>query len=209
LMQLSLEDDTDPRVPYRVANLLAGRGRIAGAIAAYRRTVELDPSRPLVFFRLGMAYKENGDRQRAVYAFEQALMRSTPKSRVHSLAEWEVVKLSFGVIAEAGFANGIEGRSSTTPAGSPVEVYRSTDTRMAWWARVSPPMIGRIDKIEVRWIEPSGTLAKSHSLEAERRVFTSSHMEFDSGPGPAPGVWQVNAVLDGEIVHRDQIRVLP
>ena len=93
-------------MPFRVGELLAAQGRQAEAIEAYRRTVKLDPTRALVFFRLGLAYREIGERHRAVYAFEQASLRAGPGNVLQRRADWEVEKLTFTIVPESGVSEG-------------------------------------------------------------------------------------------------------
>jgi predicted Zn-dependent protease len=69
-------EPNDPRVPFRIGEILYQAKRYPGAVAAYRRTVRLDPSRARVFYKLGLAYKAAGERHRAVFALEQALRRA-------------------------------------------------------------------------------------------------------------------------------------
>ena len=182
-------------------------GRISGAIAAFRRTTELDSSRSKVFYRLGMAYKASGDRQRAVYAFEQALERSSPSSKVHSQVRWELVKLSFGVISESGFADGQLGRRAQTPAGNPVDFYPADAGTLAWWGRISPPLLAKRDAIRLRWRSPSGRIVMQEAGDLVTRVFLRSMLEFPSGEPPETGTWAVEVMLDDETVYRTQTRV--
>ncbi|MBW2387939.1 MAG: M48 family metalloprotease [Deltaproteobacteria bacterium] len=204
LTNLSVEDPRDPRVPFRIGDLLYETGRLDGAIAAYRRTIELDSARALVFYNLGIAYRDSGDRHRAVYALEQALKRGTRSGPLATRARWEVVKLTFGVIAEAGFGDGASESSGGTPAGKAVEQYPLETQQMVWWGRVSGPVLHEKDQIRIRWRDPAGKIVSEKVAEEAGRVHLISRLEM---PRVAPGEWVVEVLLDDGVVHRSAIRV--
>ena len=122
LARAEAAEPNDPRVPFRVGELLASQGRHAEAIAAYRRTVRLDPTHALVFFKLGRSYREIGERHRAVYAFEQASLRAGPGNVLQRRAEWEVEKLTFAIVPESGVSAGdaLAAAARPAPASQPV-----------------------------------------------------------------------------------------
>ncbi len=208
LADLASGDPNDPQIPFEIGNLLSDQGRLAGAISAYRRSAELDSSHALVFYRLGLAYKRSGDKQRAVYALEQAVQRSGPKSAVRNQSRWEIVKLTFGVVSESGFADGNLASESETPAGKTVRFYDPATTRLAWWGRVSPPLLGDVEKIQLRWRSPSGEIGFSGRPESVARVYLRSMLDLDQVAGPHPGKWRVEVLLEDEVVHRDEVSVL-
>ena len=101
----------DPGIQFRLGELEARSGRHAAASLAFRRTLELDPTRALVFFRLGESTKARGDAQQAIYAFEQAARRAGPAGNLRARADWEVVKLTFPVVVESGLTGAPEAGS--------------------------------------------------------------------------------------------------
>lgn len=204
LATVSIADPEDPRVPFRVGELLYESGRLAGAIAAYRRTIELDSARALVFYKLGIAYRDSGDRLRAVYALEQVLHRGTTSGPLATRARWEVVKLTFGVIAEAGFGDGTSASSGGTPAGKSVERYPLDAQRLVWWGRVSGPVLHQKDRIRIRWRDPTGSIIRESAAQDAGRVHLTSRLAM---PGALPGVWIVEVILDESVVYRSAIRV--
>lgn len=206
LTSLSAVDPQDPRVPYRIGDLLYETGRLDGAIAAYRRTIELDSARALVFYNLGIAYRDSGDRHRAVYALEQALKRGTTSETLATRARWEIIKLTFGVIAEAGFGNGTSQSSGGTPAGESVERYPLEPQQMAWWGRVSGPVLPEKDQIRIRWRNPAGKIVSDALAEDAGRVHLISRLTM---PQFDPGEWIVEVLLDQSVVYRSAIRVGP
>ncbi|MCP4036957.1 MAG: M48 family metalloprotease [bacterium] len=204
LADLSIADPEDPRVPFRVGDLLYASGRLDGAIASYRRTIELDSARALVFYKLGIAYRDAGERHLAVYALEQALQRSTTSASLTPRTNWEVLKLTFGVIAEAGFGDGTSEASGATPAGLPVEQYPPGTTELAWWGRVSGPVLPRKDQVRVRWRNPKGEIVREAIAEDAGRVFLTSRLPM---PSATEGAWTAEVILDEAVVHRSMITV--
>jgi predicted Zn-dependent protease len=81
---------TDPRIPFQIGELLYESGRYDEAADSYLRALRLDASRALVFFKLGEAFEAAGQSHRAVYAFEQAVLRTTETSELRKRSEWEI-----------------------------------------------------------------------------------------------------------------------
>jgi predicted Zn-dependent protease len=200
-------EPNDPRVPFRIGEILYQAERYPEAAAAYRRTVRLDPSRARVFYQLGLAYKAIGERHRAVFALEQALLRVGDSSALRRLAEWEVEKLTFAVVPEAGFADGSSARGADTPAGFSREAFRQGDPEMRWWARLGTHFADYVDKIEVHWIDPTGRLVQKKPAERLRGPYIGSRLEFGaSGAGPA-GSWRVEVHLEGDVIDSRSVEV--
>jgi len=196
----------DPRVPYRIGDLLLQSGRYESAVKAFRRTVALDPERPLVFYQLGEAYKGAGDRQRAVYAYEYAARLSGPLSTIRRRADWEVEKLTFSVIDQSGFADGIDAKEAATPLGAPRESYREGDPKLAWWGRMGPHFVPFADQVTVRWIAPDGRTVRDEAVAKLRKPYIGSVLEAPGG-GVEPGYWTVEVLLDGDRIERRSVRV--
>lgn len=204
LTTLSVVAPADPRIPFRIGDLLYQSGRLDGAIAAYRQTLELDPSRALVFYKLGIAYRDRGDRHRAVYALEQAAHRGNPTGKPATRARWEIVKLTFGVISTAGFADGSEVSRGGTPAGAAVSHYRRGADQLVWWGRVTGAVLSQKDRIRMRWRDDSGRVVGESAGENAGRLHLISRVPL---PVEASGVWSLEVLLDESIVHRSTIRV--
>jgi len=193
----------DPRIPYRIGELQFAAGRYAAASESYRRTAALDASRAKVFFKLGMAYREIGDRPSAVYAFEQAEVRAGPTSRMRERARWEVFKLTFAILIESGFADG--GKKGDTPVGTSRESFDASDRRMAWWGRVNPRFRAYVERFVVRWSDPSGRVVQEEYADEYGRTRVGSLVELDTDP--AIGIWSADLLLDGERVERFEVAV--
>jgi predicted Zn-dependent protease len=202
-------EPNDPRVPFRIGELLYQAERYPEAVAAYRRTVRLDPSRARVFYKLGLAYKAAGERHRAVFALEQALLRVGDASALRRRAEWEVEKLTFGVVEEAGFADGSTERGTDTPAGFSRETFREGDAQMRWWARLAKHFAGYAGEVSVRWIDPTGQVVQEEPAERIRGPYIGSRLEFgESGARPA-GSWVLEARLKEDVIERRSVEVQP
>lgn len=193
----------DPRVAYAMGEEFLELGDPHAAVTAFRRTVELDPRRAAVFYRLGLAYKAAGDRSRAVHALEEAARLAKRKVGVGARAAWELAKLDFGVVAESGFAEG--SGSGETPGGAPRESFAEDTTRIAWWCRVAPRFVDYTDTFVIRWRAPNGVVQQEGSGERSGRVYLES--QFDAATPLAPGPWTVEVLLDGDVVGRSTTRV--
>ncbi|MFT5694106.1 MAG: putative Zn-dependent protease [Myxococcota bacterium] len=204
LAVLSIADPEDPRVPFMIGDVLYESQRTEGAIAAYRRTIELDSARPLVFFKLGLAYRDAGDRHRAVYAFEQALRRSRASASLASRAQWENIKLTFGVIGEAGFASASAEASHGSPVDQQIQRYPAGTAQLVWWGRVSGPVLAQKKAIEVRWRDPTGAVVEQGTPDDAGRVYLASRIAPEV---VMQGEWRVEVILDERVVHRSSIQV--
>jgi predicted Zn-dependent protease len=202
-------EPNDPRVPFRIGEILYQAGRYPGAVAAYRRTVRLDPSRARVFYKLGLAHKAVGERHRAVFALEQALLRVGDSSPLQRSAEWEVEKLTFAVVPEAGIADGSTARGADTPAGFSREAFREGDPEMRWWARLGTHFVDHADKISVRWIDPTGRVVQEEPVERIRGPYIGSRLEFGASGAHPAGSWLVEARLEEDVIDSRSVEVRP
>ena len=202
-------EPADPRVPFQIGNLLGDAGRNADAIAAYQRTLRLDPSTALVFYRLGLAHKAAGNRHHAVYALEQAIARTSEGSDLGRRADWEIVKLTFPIIPEAGFADGLHGDGADTPAGHSRETFGDGDREIVWWARLGPRFVNIVDRIRVRWIDPTGAVVQEGPAVSLHRPYISSRVAWDAVAERPPGPWTVEVRLDDDVVDRRSVQVIP
>jgi predicted Zn-dependent protease len=197
----------DPRVPFRVGELLAEQGRFAEAATAYRRTVQLDPTRALVFFKLGLAYRQIGERHRAVYAFEQASLRAGPGNALQRRADWEVEKLTFAIVPESGVAAGDPLGSDVRPVPQPNASFAAGTPSIGWWARLGARFVPYSEKIRVRWKAPDGRVVQDEKAERPRRPYVGSVLEFGAGGANPPGTWTVEASIDDDVIDSQRFEV--
>ncbi len=200
---------SDPRVPFRVGDLLYERGRYAEAADSYLRTIQQDASRALVFFKLGLAFKGANQRHRAVYAFEQAALRTLDSSVLKQRAEWEIFKLTFASVEEAGFADDSDGKGIDTSTGGTETELAAGVSRLAWWARVGSRFLQYTDDFVVRWIEPSGDVAQEDAAEDRGGNLIGSVLELGEAETVAAGRWTVELVLENDVVDRRTVMIHP
>ena len=199
-------DPNDPRVHFHSAELLFESGRYAEAIERYRQTVRLDPTHALVFYRLGECHKALGERERAVFAFEQAALRAAEKSALRARADWEVIKLTFRLIEESGLADGERARGADTPLGASIESFPPGARRLAWWGRLGLRFQSALGHMRVRWRDPSGGVAGETPVVKLERPYAGSTLELPA-PGAAAGRWALEVLIDGDVIERREVRV--
>jgi predicted Zn-dependent protease len=197
-------DPGDPRIPFRIGELLDGAGRHREAVDAYTRTLALDSTRALVFFRLGESWSALGDRGRAVFAFEQARDRAGAQSALRSRAEWELAKQTYEVLLATGVAE-------ADPRGRPMlgvsrEELPPGAARVAWWGKLSPRFEAFAERISVRWTDPAGRVRGPSAVERLDRPWLGSVLALGSDPGDA-GLWSVEALIDDDVIDRRAFRV--
>jgi predicted Zn-dependent protease len=190
----------DPRIPFHAGELLFDAGRYEEAAVSYRHTLRLDASRGKVFFKLGLAYKEMGERHRAVYALEQAALRAGETSTLRRRANWEVLKLTFTIVPEAGFADGSRDERGDTPVGFAREEFREGDRRIAWWARIHPRFQSYIEALALRWTAPDGRVVQEEAVDEYSRPLVGSILALDDGA--TAGEWTAELLLGDELIDR-------
>ena len=202
-------EPADPRVPYRIGELLSEAGRPDEATVAYRRTLRLDPSRAMVFYKLGMAYKAMGDRHRAVYALEQAVARSGSASALRERAEWQVTQLTFTLLPEVGLADAGARREPSDWYGISEAEFPRGVTEIAWWARVSERFAHLEEKITVRWLDPNGAVVQEGVAEHRDSPYVAATLKLDSQGAERSGEWVVEALYEGDVIDHQRFVVRP
>jgi predicted Zn-dependent protease len=183
------EAGAQPSDHYDAGEAALAAGHYALAVREYQRTLELDPTRALVFMRLGEAYEGLGDRQRAVYAYEQAVRRAGSGGALRVRAELASERLTFTVI-EA------------------VELLADPDAReLEWRARLGRRFRGQTARMRLRWKGPGGAWRETPVAPAGREhavaVLALAPDEL------APESLTVEALLDDRPVLRRELAVAP
>jgi len=221
----------DPRIPFMIGEQLYASGRYDEAAASYLRATQLDASRALVFFKLGEAFEAAGQSHRAVYAFEQAILRTAEESDLRKRSEWEIYKLTFVPIEASGFAessisDAIDAASDALDAASDEPIAGSAEpnadaaeptvaefatgvSRIAWWARLGPRFRQYSDEFDVRWIEPSGRIALERSAKTRGSGMIGSALEFGRKKPAVAGRWTLELVLEDEVIDRQTFAIQP
>ena len=208
----------DPRVPFLIGELLYESGRYAEAAASYLRAIQLDASRALVFFKLGLAFKAAGQSHRAVYAFEQAALRTAEASELRKRSEWEIYKLTFVPIEVCGFVD--DSRSDAIDAAEAAAAdseptahgqsrakweFSTRTSQIAWWARLGPRFRQYADQFVVRWKAPSGEIAAQMRPRRRAADLIVSVLEFDDERMVNEGRWTLELVLKDDVIERQSV----
>jgi predicted Zn-dependent protease len=199
----------DPRLPFRRGELLEASGRTRAAIAAWRRALALDPSVALAYYHLGNACKAVGDRHDAAYYFEQAERRFKPGGAFQRRAQLALQTLSYPPVTAAGLADGRAGEGADTVAGGARETYRRGDGEFVWWARVDDRYGGLRKHVRVRWSDPNGATVQDSLAEALPNSHVAAHLALADSLRERYGVWQVEAVLGGQVIDRRSFSYQP
>lgn len=194
-------DAADPRLPFRRGELLERMGRYRQAALAYERAVRLDPTPGLAYLQAGRAFGAAGDRVRATYYTEQALRRLSPGGSLHRRATFELMTLVFPVIGDSGITVAANLRDLGRREEGSRNAFSAADGRLAWWARVSPRWVPNLDRLQLRWVDPSGSVVQEGSVERLSRAHAAAFLEI--GPAARSGSWRVDALLEGRVVHSD------
>jgi predicted Zn-dependent protease len=206
LREAEQREPNDARLPFRRGEWLRELGRREEAIAAWRRALALDPQVAMTYFQIGRTYQELGDRMNAVFYLEQAAPRFEPRGSGRLRSERLIRLLTNPVIAEAGFADGSDTKGGDTPAGRSREEFAAGAREVTWWARIEPEWLDRRGEIELVWSNPSGRVVQQAAAKPLRRPFVSASLRLADAP---PGIWQVEARLDGAAIDRRTFRVVP
>jgi predicted O-linked N-acetylglucosamine transferase (SPINDLY family) len=75
LRRAAAQDATNPAPSFHLGNLLALRGEMAAAIAAYERALQRAPTHPDLLVNLGIARDQNGDSAEAERCYREVLRR--------------------------------------------------------------------------------------------------------------------------------------
>lgn len=199
----------DPRLPYRRAEILEQAGRSAEAIAAWRRTVDLDPQQAQVLYRLGLAYKLAGDPRNAVFYLDQAARRFGERSELRKEARFEAFKLTFRPFEKSGLADGSAAGEADTVAGSSRERFSRGDEKAVWWGRLNPRYSDHVDDLHARWRDPSGAVRREAPLDVLSKPIFVSEFPLRASDDVAAGDWSVEILLEDDVLERRSFAVVP
>jgi predicted Zn-dependent protease len=202
-------DPGDPEIPFLRAEIHSRNDRLDEAIAAYRKTLRLDPTRALVHYQLGLAYKRDGDRQRATFYFEQARNRFGATSARRKQAQWEIEKLTFPVLVAGGLGGAADDEDVEMLSGQFRDEFRNDEVRAVWWARLGPRFARSASDIQIRWRGPAGAVRQEGPPEFEGDGVVRASLEIRGVAGAHPGRWQVEALLEDAVIDRREFTILP
>jgi len=160
--------------------------RCGGRVSA-RRLPRRQP--PSVLLALARAYRDAGDHRRAVFFAEQAVWRAGTKGTLRLQAERELERMIFPVVAESGFGDGPRGASRAHSARPRRRPSCTRATAPCMWARVSPHHLPWGGYITVRWIDPSGGVAREKKPRHFQRVYIADKYDFEDARA-VTGSWK-------------------
>lgn len=195
LTQGSLLSPTDPRIPIARADIAERRDDAAAAVEHLTRAVELDPTVPLVQYRLGLANRRLGNREKAIFYLELAAETFAPNSSGRRRADLQIDLITFELLEESGLS---DRRSGTTR-----EQFARGES-VVWWGEVAPRFVPHLPRFQVRWIGPVGELAHEETIPmgSLRRVTAA----FDTQDAPT-GDWLVEIEVGGSQVDTRSFRI--
>jgi predicted Zn-dependent protease len=199
----------DPQVPYRIGELLYERGRYQESAASFQRSIALDPAPALTFFKLGIALRDADQRHRAVYAFEQAALRTPATSQLQKRCEWEIFKLTFASIEHAFFTDDPDAEEFAPVSGIPQAEFTTEIAELVWKAQVGSRFISHIDHLEVRWLNPAGDIVQDKGAERSGKRQILSVLKFDPTHAPKAGQWKIELRLSNEVIERRTVLLRP
>ncbi len=179
----------DPRLALARADLAEKRGDLPAARVHLERAFEIDPSVPLVKYRLGLIHKQLDNRLTAVFYLEQAANGFSPQSSGRRNAELAIEQISFPVFEKSG----IRGRSE--------EEQRSVFARgetVTWHGKISHRFQTYNPELSVHWSSPSGVVVLADSVRMNPFGNVSSSLRTHDA---APGRWTVQVRLGDSLLE--------
>jgi hypothetical protein len=199
LLAAEAAEPADPRIPMQLAKIAEWRGDLDAAVAYLERALELDPEVALAHYELGLIHKRLGDRSQAVFHLEQALHAAGPNTSLRRRAELEIRSLSFPLLQEAGIGTG--GRLSREE-----RVRFKVGETVTWWGSLSRQVMSQNPILRVRWLDPTGRIAREESVRMDPFGVVSASLKTDSVP---TGVWEVRVTAGDSGLDRRSFVIEP
>jgi len=196
LIQAQKLQPGDPRVALLRADIAEQSDDLDLSCRQLQRAFEIDPSVPLVLYRLGRVHRKLGNRTRAVFYLEQAAMRFRPGSAGRRRAELEAERISFPVFESVGLTVASdEHAGDSVVRGEPV----------VWQAKLSPRFQTYNPEVRVTWTDPEGKVAQLDSVRMGALGNVSAQLSTRTVP---LGQWTVKVRISGELVDSRSFRVI-
>ncbi len=186
----------DPRLVLARADLAQERADLPAARLHLERAFEIDPSVPLVAYRLGLIHKQLANRSSAVFYLEQAVHGFSAHSSGRRRAELAIEQISFPVLDESG----IGGRSEDGPSNIFIRGEEVT-----WSGRISRYFQTYNPELVVNWSDPSGVVVLEDRVRMNPFGHVSSSLRTKDA---ALGRWKVSVRLGDSLLeeHSFQLR---
>jgi predicted Zn-dependent protease len=189
LAQAEALEPGDPRVALARADLAIERGDLSLAQTQLERALALDPNVALVQYQLGSLYARLGDRSRAAFLLEQAVVNFRPNSGARRRAEFELARLEFKMLEASGLAAEAGETSS--------RVFRRGQS-VIWWGKVSERFYPLNPEFRVRWRGPAGESVFQENLRMSPGGQVASRLRTSQSP---PGAWKVEVSVEGTVIE--------
>ncbi|NRA03492.1 MAG: M48 family metalloprotease [Myxococcales bacterium] len=175
-------EPNDPRIYLTRADLAEADDDLLTAERNLEEAFRLDPSVPLVQYRLGLINKKLGNRTRAVFYLELAASSFRPGSSGARRAMLEIETLSFPLLEESWI-----GADGGEREASELDTFERGEA-ITWNALVARRFVLRHPSFEVRWIDPEGRVAEREIvlMQADRKAlarFDTTHADL--------GAWRI------------------
>ena len=175
-------EPNDPRIYLTRADLAEADEDLLTAELNLEEAFRLDPSVPLVQYRLGLINKKLGNRTRAVFYLEMAVSNFSPESSGARRAAIAVETLSFPLLEESWIGGDHQERETTE-----IDTFERGET-ITWNGVVARRFVLRHPSFEVAWIDSEGRVAKREivPMQADRRAI--AHLDTTLAD---PGAWRI------------------
>lgn len=211
VQQAEARSPNDPRPPYQAGLLFTKLGQHTEAIQAYRRTLVLDPDRPQLLYRLGLAYKAAGDPARAVFYLDRAEALFRDSGTMKEDALWEVEKIDFPLVENAKLQASADASTPSTAAQPDLTKtilhVAATQNQVTWSGLIGTHYLDhpRFYKskrfFEAQWIDPQGGLAHKDEIDIKKRTLIAQ-LALTSEMHTKPGRWEVHIFFEGDVVAK-------
>lgn len=209
LQQAEARSPSDPRPPYQAGLLFTKLGRHTEAIQSYRRTLVLDPDRPQLLYRLGLAYKAAGDPARAIFYLDRAAALFRDSGTMKEDATWEVEKIDFPLVENARLQASADTSASSTSASTgkakAMLQVDSTQKKITWSGSIGthyldhPRFYKFKHRFEAQWLDPQGHLISKEEIDTKKRMMTAQ-LAITPSMRAKPGRWEVRIFFENDVV---------
>jgi hypothetical protein len=122
-------------------------------------------------------------------------------------ADWEVEKLTFTIVADAGFSAGEAAAVDVRPATGSVASFPAGTSRIGWWARLGERFVPYSDRMRVRWLAPDGRIAQDEKAQRPRKPYITSSLDLATRKDWPAGTWTVEAHIDDDVIDHRTFRL--
>lgn len=190
LAEAERDEPGDPRIALARAEVAEAQKDLKAAVRHLDRAFKLDPTVPLVQYRLGLAHSRLGNRTRAAFYLEQAAANFRPNSSSRRRAELELDLLSFPLLTDS--------HMDGTPSGSGENGFAASEP-VIWRGRLSRRFMAVNPELKVSWLGPNGSETQTEVVRMNPLGHVSARLPGDPS---AVGSWSVEVFVGDSSVAR-------